>query len=63
MWGNVTPDPDTGIYEGHGNDDYLISPLARLKAGQDYRLRFDIGYNMKLFEHMNILVGTSRELT
>ncbi|MDE6670163.1 MAG: choice-of-anchor J domain-containing protein [Muribaculaceae bacterium] len=63
MWGNGTADVDTGIYEGNGNDDYLISPFARLKAGQDYRMRFDIGDNFMWYEHMTILLGKSRELT
>ncbi len=63
MWGNGTPDVDTGIYEGNGNDDYLISPLAHLKAGQDYRMRFDVGDNFMSYEHMTILLGRSRDLT
>lgn len=63
MWGNGTADVDTGIYEGNGNDDYLISPFARLKAGQDYRMHFDIGDNYMWYEHMTILLGKSRDVT
>lgn len=61
--GNGTPDVDTGIYEGNGNDDYLISPFVHLKAGQDYRLRFEIGDMLMWYEHMTILLGTSRDVT
>lgn len=61
--GNGIPDVDTGIYEGNGNDDYLISPFARLKAGQDYRLSFETGDHWMWYEHMTILLGTSREVT
>lgn len=61
--GNGIPDVDTGIYEGNGNDDYLISPLAHLKAGQDYRLSFETGDHWMWYEHMTILLGSSREVT
>ena len=41
LTGNGTADVDTGIYEGNGNDDYLISPSISLKKNTDYRLTFD----------------------
>lgn len=63
LLGNGIPDVDTGIYEGNGNDDYLISPFARLKAGQDYRMKFDIGNNWMWYEHMTVLLGRTREVT
>lgn len=34
LTGNGTADVDTGIYEGNGNDDYLISPSISLKKIQ-----------------------------
>lgn len=60
--GNGTADVDTGIYEGHGNDDYLISPKISLKAGVDYRLQFDNcdGWSN---EHMTILLGKKDVVT
>lgn len=63
LQGNGTANVDTGIYEGNGNDDYLISPFANLKANVDYRLSFDIEDNWLINEHMTVLFGASRELT
>lgn len=63
LTGNGTPDINTGIYEGNGNDDYLITPMIDLKAGTDYELRFESGDQWLVDEHMTILVGKSREVS
>ena len=63
LHGNGTPDVDTGVYEGHGNDDYLITPMIDLKAGTDYELQFDSGDQWLVDEHMSILVGKGRDVT
>lgn len=61
--GNGTADVDTGVYEGHGNDDYLVSPFVNLKANVDYRISFESQDNWMTNEHFRLLYGTSREIT
>lgn len=34
--------PEFGEYGGYGMDDWLISPAIDLKAGQDYRVRYNL---------------------
>ena len=62
LMGNGTPDVDTGIYDGNGNDDYLISPFAKLEAGIDYRLQFDVLDQWYWWEHLTILLGKERDV-
>lgn len=62
LQGNGTPDVDTGIYEGNGNDDYLVTPMIDLKAGTDYELQFDSQDQWLVDEHMTILLGKAREV-
>lgn len=61
--GNGTTDVDTGIYEGNGNDDYLISPSISLKKNTDYRLTFETFDLWMYQEHMTILLGSKQEVT
>lgn len=61
--GNGTADVDTGIYDGNGNDDYLISPSISLKKNTDYRLTFDTYDQWMTTEHMSILLGNKQEVT
>lgn len=63
LHGNGVADVDTGIYEGHGNDDYLVSPKVSLKANTDYRLQFDVYDDWLTNEHMTVLVGKKNEVT
>lgn len=58
--GNGTADVDTGIYEGNGNDDYLISPSVRLKSGVDYRMQFDSYDNFLTYEYLSIYLGKEK---
>lgn len=63
LHGNGTADVDTGIYEGNGNDDYLISPSVRLKAGVDYRMSFDTYENWFIYEYLSIYLGKEQNVT
>lgn len=63
LHGNGTADPDTGIYEGNGNDDYLISPSVRLKAGIDYRISFDSYDNWMMYEYLSIYLCKEKNVT
>lgn len=63
LHGNGTADVDTGIYEGHGNDDYLVSPKIQLKAGIDYRLKFKTYDNWYHNEYMTVLIGKQDKVT
>lgn len=63
LHGNGTADVDTGIYEGHGNDDYLVSPKIQLKGGADYRLKFETYDNWFTNEYMTVLVGKHDKVT
>lgn len=63
LQGNGTADVDTGIYEGNGNDDYLISPSISLKKNTDYRLTFETYDQWLTMEHMTILLGNKQEVT
>ena len=63
LHGNGTPDVDTGIYEGNGNDDYLISPSIKLKAGVDYRISFETYNNWSSYEHLTIYLGKEHNRT
>lgn len=63
LTGNGTADPDTGIYDGNGNDDYLISPSVSLKAGVDYRLSFDTYDNWLTYEYLSIYLGRQQNKT
>ena len=62
LMGNGTPDVDTGIYDGNGNDDYLITPFLKLKAGIDYRIQFEVGELWYWTEHLTILLGNERDV-
>lgn len=59
MLGNGVTNPETGEVATYDND-YLVSPAIRLKAGNDYRLSFDIG-DLWLPEKMEVLLGTSTD--
>lgn len=61
--GNGTADVDTGIYDGDGNDDYLISPQIRLEPNTDYRLTFETYDQWMTTEHMTVMLGGSQEVT
>ena len=63
LHGNGTRDVNTGIYDGNGNDDYLVTPKVSLKANTDYRLFFDVYDDWLTNEHMTILVGKKNEVT
>ena len=63
LHGNGVADVDTGIYEGHGNDDYLVSPKIQLKGGADYRLKFETYDNWLTNEYMTVLVGKHDKVT
>lgn len=57
--GNGVASNETG-YVPIGNDDYLISPLTRLKADRNYRMSVDTYDNWRISEYITVLIGTSR---
>ncbi len=63
LHGNGVRDVDTGIYEGHGNDDYLVTPKIQLKANTDYRLKFNTYDNWLTNEYMTVLIGKKNQVT
>lgn len=63
LYGNGIADVDTGVYEGNGNDDYLVSPKIQLKAGSDYRLQFETYDNWFTNEYMTVLIGKKNQIT
>ncbi len=62
MQGNGTANVDTGIYEGNGNDDYLITPSLSLKKDVDYRISFETFDQWMSIENMSILLGKKQDV-
>lgn len=63
LMGNGIGDVDTGIYDGNGDDDYLISPQISLKKGAEYRLTFETSPDQWLtLEHMSVLLGKKQDV-
>lgn len=62
LQGNGTANVDTGIYEGNGNDDYLVSPSISLKKDIDYRISFETYDQWMTVEHLTLLLGKKKDV-
>lgn len=62
LHGNGTANVDTGIYDGNGNDDYLITPFISLNKGIDYQVNFKTDDHLLTNEHLTILLGKDKKV-
>ncbi len=53
--------PDLGEFGGYGMDDWLISPAIALKAGQDYRVRYDFEA-ISVPEHLELYLSKGTDV-